>query len=121
MREMCVARAEGGDTVAARVRLADSFPSRLRGLLWRPPLRDGEGLLLSPCNAVHMWGMKYPIDVSFLDRHWNVVAVYERLGPGKRSRRHRDARHALELPAGTLAAAGIGVGTRLFWTDTAPR
>ena len=104
-----------GTVVGRRVRVADGWWSRLRGLLGRPPLAEGEGLLLTPCTSVHMFGMKYPIDVAFLDPDGRVVAAYHRLPPGGRSRWHRDARSALELPAGTLAGLGIAEGEMLTW------
>lgn len=93
-----------------RVILADRWWLRLRGLLLRPPLRPGEGLLLAPCRAVHMAGMRYPIDVAFLSADGEVVALYPRLEPGARTAWHRTARSALELPAGTFAATGTTVG-----------
>jgi uncharacterized protein len=102
--------------VGSRVGVADGWWSRLRGLLGRPALQKGEGLLLVPCNAVHMLGMKYPLDVAFLDREGVVVALYSHLPPGGRTRRHRQARSALELPVGTLAATGTREGDVLSWT-----
>jgi hypothetical protein len=90
--------------------LADRWWLRLRGLLFRPQLGPGEGLLLAPCRAIHMAGMRYPIDVAFLTADGEVVALYPRLEPGARTAWHRNARSALELPAGTLAATGTAVG-----------
>lgn len=91
--------------LGTQVGIADTFWRRLRGLLGRPPLQAGEGLLLRPCRAVHMHGMKYPLDVIFLDRSGAVVAIYEHLAPGAKTRWHRPAYEALELPAGTLNGA----------------
>lgn len=97
-------------TLAQRVMVADSWWLRLRGLLFRPPLGPGDGLMLVPCRAVHMAGMRYPIDVVFLGPDGAVVALYPDLPPGARSSFHRAARSALELPAGTIAATGTAVG-----------
>ena len=96
-----------GTSLGTRIRVADTWLTRLRGLLGTAPLAAGEGLLIDPCRGVHMFGMKYPIDVAFLDRSGTVV------GPGARSPFVRAARSALELPAGTLAAAGITEGDTL--------
>jgi uncharacterized protein len=101
--------------VGGSVGVADGWWSRLRGLLGKPPLQPGEGLMLTPCTSVHMFGMKYPLDVAFLDREGRVVAAYRGLAPGGRSRWHREARHALELPSGTLAQHGIQEGDVLSW------
>lgn len=99
--------------IAGDCGLADTFWLRLRGLLGRPPLEDGEGLLITPCRAVHMVGMKYPVDVAFLDRAGRVVALEPDLRPGQKSGWHASARHALELPAGTIAATATEVGDHL--------
>jgi uncharacterized membrane protein (UPF0127 family) len=87
----------------------------MRGLLGRRRLGPGEGLLLTPCRAVHMYGMMFPVDVAFADDAGTVVAAYPSLTPGRRTRWHRDAWHALELPSGTLAATETCVGDRLTW------
>jgi uncharacterized membrane protein (UPF0127 family) len=102
--------ADRGTVLGGRVRVADSWWTRLRGLLGRPPLAKGEGLLIEPCRAVHMAGMKYPIDVAFLAPDGAVVALYRGLAPGARTGWHRTARRALELPAGTIAATGTREG-----------
>lgn len=109
MRVVNSGRGELGD----RVERASSLFTRLRGLLNRSALGPGEGLLLAPCRSVHMYGMRFSIDVAFLDRGGRVVAVYERLAPGQRTRWHRRAYAALELPAGTLRATGTALGDHL--------
>lgn len=101
--------------IGDRVRLADSWWSRLRGLLGRGPLETGEGLLLAPCRAVHMFGMRYPLDVAFLDRRGAVVAIYHSLAPGSGPRWHRRAAVALEVPAGTLEMTDTHEGDALRW------
>ncbi len=97
-------------TLGTRVALANRWWPRLRGLLFRPPLRSGEGLLLAPCRAVHTYGMKYPIDVAYLDASGRIVALYPSLAPGHRTSWHAAAASVLELPAGTLASTGTEVG-----------
>jgi uncharacterized membrane protein (UPF0127 family) len=87
--------------------------TRLKGLLGAPPLQRGEGMLLEPCQAVHMFGMKQALDVAFLDGDGQVIALYHDLRPGKRSRYHGKARQALELPVGTLLQTDTCVGDRL--------
>ncbi len=103
--------------LGSRVGVADNYWLRLRGLLGRPPLQPGEGLLITPCRAVHMMGMKYPIDVAFLDPDHRVVGVVDSLAPGRKSGWFRSARHALELPAGTLKATGTCEGDFILIED----
>ncbi len=113
MRTVAVGVGATGTLLGQRIRVADTWWTRFRGLLGTPQLAEGEGLLIEPCRGVHMFGMKYPIDVAFLDRAGRVVGICHRLAPGARSPFVRAARSALELPAGTLAAAGITEGDTL--------
>jgi len=99
-----------GHELGNRIGVADSWWLRLRGLGGRAGLMPGEGLLLRPCKAVHMRGMKFPLDVAFLDAGNRVVASYRWLEPGTWTRWHSGARAALELPAGTLSATGTEDG-----------
>ncbi len=103
--------------LADRVELADRWWLRLRGLLGRRRIEPGQGLLLRPCRAVHTLGMRFPLDVAFVDREGRVVACYPELGPGRRTRWHRPAAAALELAPGTLGAAGTRVGDLIVWAD----
>ena len=98
-----------------RIRVADSVWSRLKGLLGSPEPEAGEGLLIVPSRAVHMFGMRYPIDVLLLDATARVVGAYPRLQPGERTRVHRRARVAVELPAGSIDRTGTREGDELEW------
>ena len=101
--------------LASRARVADRWWSRARGFLGRPPPRTGEAILLSPCRAVHMLGMRYALDVVFLDRGFRVVALHPRLEPGQRSPWHRHAHCALEVPPGTIDATHTALGDLIAW------
>ena len=103
-----------------RVRTASTFLSRLVGLLGTAAIAEGEGLWIVPCRSVHTWGMRYPIDVAFLDARGVVVVILEGLPPNRVGRVFRDARGALELRAGTLAATGTAPGDRLEFEGGGP-
>lgn len=103
--------------LGSRIRVADRFWARLRGFLGRRRPRVGEGLLLSPCDAVHMFGMRFPLDVAFLSDDGRVVHLEAPLRPWRRTARIPGARLVLEVPAGTLASTGTEVGDRLGWDD----
>lgn len=102
-----------GCVLAEDLRPAHTHWSRLKGLLGSDCLPNGEGLWLKPCRQVHMLGMRYPIDVAFLDDDLRVVQTVAALAPGKVSPRVALATSALELPAGRLAALGIASGAHL--------
>lgn len=115
MREVAVHRVGGGAPVAERAGVAEGFWPRARGLLGRSHLEEGEGLLLNSCQAIHTVGMRFPIDVAFLDEGRIVMATYHRLRPNRRTAWHRDAVWALELPAGTLNETATRPGHQLRW------
>ncbi len=94
------------------LRIAASFAQRACGLLWCAPLRDGDALLIPGCHAVHTCGMRYAIDVVFLDASGCVLAVVAGLAPWRCAARCRAAA-VLELAAGSAARFGLVPGARL--------
>ena len=106
-----------GAVLADRVRLCDSMLSRFLGLMLRASLGAGEGIILSPCGSVHMALMRFSIDVLYLDRTGHADKLVEGLRPYCISFGGRSARHAVELPAGTLARAGVQQGNPIEIRD----
>lgn len=98
----------------ATVGHARHFLTRLRGLLGKPPLVAGTGLLLTPCSQVHTVGMRAPLDVVFLNADGVVLKCVPRLAPF-RVAAARGARHALELASDTVQRLGLQAGDRLRW------
>ena len=107
---------EPGTVVCQRCYMATSALTRLRGLLGRASLEPGEGMLFRPAGSIHMFFMRFAIDVVFVDRDWRVVGVRHRLRPWRVAGARRAAA-ALELPAGAAAAAGIAEGDVLTLED----
>ena len=70
-------------TVAPRYAVAATPWARMRGLLGRKGLPPGEGLLITPCNAIHTLGMRFAIDVRFYDRRGRLVRAVPNVRPGK--------------------------------------
>ena len=99
-----------GTELAAEVRLATSLWARFWGLMGRRSLPDGHGLLIRPCSSVHMFFMRFPIDVIFLDRDNRVVKIIPAMRPWRAALGGRGAHSALELNAGAAEAAGLAVG-----------
>jgi len=115
MRYVSIVNRTRESVLGSNVGVADRWWQRARGFLRKPEPREGEGLLLNPCRAVHMVGMNYPLDVVFVDRHGRIIALYPQLAPGRRSNWHRRAKYAIELPAGTIEATGTHVGDIMTW------
>src|SRR6266511_6480914 len=99
--------------LATTVRKADHFLTRLVGLLRRNKLGPEEALWLIPSKGVHTIGMKFPIDVIFLDQSNKVVATACGMPPYRLSRVHLKARSVLELPPGTIQKSTTIVGDQL--------
>jgi uncharacterized membrane protein (UPF0127 family) len=99
--------------LADRARIADTRWTRLRGLLGRPRLRRGQGLVISPSRGVHTWGMSHPIDVVLVGGNGLVAAVYPGLEPWSHTGMHDDVELAVELPEGTVEASGTQAGDRV--------
>lgn len=99
-----------GLVLATRVVEARSLPARLRGLLGRSSLSEGEALVLAPCASVHTFFMRFPIDVLFLAADGRAVRAIGSLRPWRATRIHPSAVCAVELPAGALARSGSRAG-----------
>jgi uncharacterized membrane protein (UPF0127 family) len=99
--------------LADRATVADNFFRRLRGLLGRAGLEAGEGLVIRPCTSVHMLGMRFPLDVLYLDRSGTVLRAVPELQPGKFGPMVWRSHVAVELPAGTIAATGTVPGDQV--------
>jgi uncharacterized membrane protein (UPF0127 family) len=102
-----------GKTVVAAVTMADSPWQRFVGLMGKRELAADAGLCLRPCSSIHMFFMRFPVDVAFIDGEGKVVHMYNALRPWRVSRIVRRAKAAIELPSGALARAGVGVGDLL--------
>jgi uncharacterized membrane protein (UPF0127 family) len=114
---MQVVDIDRGVVVVQEGQHARTFWGRLRGLLDTPPLQPGQGLLLEPCNSIHMFFMSYPIDALYLDAGNRVLRVVSDLAPWRVGPTIRRARRVLELPAGHAARCGVQVGDRLSFED----
>jgi uncharacterized protein len=106
-----VLKKAGGEVVCERCELADTPLKRLKGLLGRSGLDEGDGMLFRPAGSIHMFFMRFAIDAVFCDRDLVVVGVERDLQPWKMARR-KGAKVVIELAAG--AAGGVEPGDRLF-------
>jgi uncharacterized protein len=102
--------------LARQARVADSFFSRLKGLLGSDALPADTALVIRPCNSVHTFGMRYPIDVIFANAEHRVIKTVTGMGPGKVAF-CRSGRYTVELPAGTLDRDGTEAGDQLALSE----
>ena len=95
-----------------RIEVAETSAKRREGLLKRPALAPGEGLWIVPCESVHTFFMRFPIDLVYLDRNCVVRKVRHTVRPWRLSACLL-AYSILELPAGAAHASRTHVGDRL--------
>ena len=77
------------------------------------PLPEGGGLVIEPCNSVHMFFMRYPLDIVFIDGQGQVVFMYKGIKPWRVGRIVRGAKAAIELPAGAIDTSNTQLGDKI--------
>ena len=90
-----------------QIEVADSFFRRFLGLMGRKKLAQGTGLLIAPCNSIHMCFMRFQIDVVYLDKNYRVVKTAENIHPWIGFSCCLKAWAVIELPAGEIKRLGI--------------
>ena len=112
---MTVRNATRQTVLADRESYALTFLQRTRGLLGRSGLDTGEGLVIRPCNNIHMMFMKFAIDAVFVDAGGAVVAARESLPPWRGYAIHPNAHQVVELPEGTIERTATQVGDSIVF------
>ena len=107
---MIVANRTQQTTLAGRAVAARTFWQRLRGLMGRPSLPAGEGLVLFGDSSIHMFFMRFPIDVLYLDAELRVLRQQEAMPPWTIGPLVRGCRYIVELPPGTIRDSRTTVG-----------
>lgn len=104
-----------GEVLAGRVEVADTYFSRLVGLMFRAGLPQGYALRLEPCAQIHTCFMRFAIDAVFCDKQGRVLYIKENMRPWRWGRYVRHSRYTLELPAGAVQGR-VCVGDELIFS-----
>jgi uncharacterized membrane protein (UPF0127 family) len=98
--------------LATQMSTAGTHWSRFRGLMWTDPANfpAGSGLWIVPCKGVHTFGMRFPIDVLYLDGDKMVVHIENQLKPWRIAPVRMAAVSVLELPGNTARSTGTSLG-----------
>jgi uncharacterized membrane protein (UPF0127 family) len=110
-----------GQVIAENVAGAYNFYQRFRGLMFKKHFPAGSGLHIFPCPSIHTFWMKFPVDVLYLSRHMEVLEVDEELRPGKIGKKVKGTASVIELPAGSIQAAGLAPGDVLALEESPSR
>jgi hypothetical protein len=81
--------------------IADTFFTRIKGLLCKKEFKKGQALIIKPCNSIHTFFMHFPIDVLFVDKHNQVIKVISSLRPTRLTPIYFNSAFVVELPTGT--------------------
>lgn len=109
-----------GSVLAARLEVAATGPKRRKGLLGRESLSPGEGLWIVPCESVHTFFMRFPIDLVYLDRENRIRKVRNAVGAWRLSACF-SAHSILELPAGTIRGTETRRGDMVEFAPADPK
>jgi uncharacterized membrane protein (UPF0127 family) len=110
---MLLINARTSRSVASNVEIADTRAAKRRGLMGRSSLPEGCAMLLTSCWAVHTIGMRFPIDVVFVDNDGRVRKIVRNLSPW-RIAVARKARMVIEFAGCELDSGEVAVGDRLY-------
>ena len=88
--------------LAQDVFIANTPFKRIKGLLGRKVFLSGQAIILEPCNSVHTFFMRFPIDILFVDKNYKVIEAIPKLNPNRISRIYWHSNRAIELPAERL-------------------
>lgn len=99
--------------LADKCEIADNFWLRFKGLMGRSYLPQDSGLIITPCNSIHMFFMKIPLDIVFITNKNTVIHTIENIRPWKFSKIITSAYSVIELPIGTIKNCNIQVGDLL--------
>jgi uncharacterized membrane protein (UPF0127 family) len=100
-------------TIASKVETARDPSQRMKGLLGRSSLPQGEALIITQCQSIHMFFMEFPIDAIFCDRNNKVVGLCRDIKPFHLSPIFFKANYVIELPVGTITASHTQLGDQI--------
>ena len=97
-------KTSNGEVLCHKMMVASNILDRMKGLMFSAELPDCDGFLISPCNSIHTFFMRYPLDIIFLDKNFKVIKVLYGLNPWRMSWIYFRSYQVLEMKAGTLKA-----------------
>ncbi len=99
--------------LAEDVLIANNPLLRIKGLLGKKAFSAGQAIILEPCNSIHTFFMRFPIDVLFLDKNYKVIKALGNFCPNRISFIYWNSVRVIELPAGRLSLTDTQVQDQL--------
>jgi uncharacterized membrane protein (UPF0127 family) len=116
---MIITNASRGTVIGETIEVAKTASQKVKGLLGRECLEDGQGLLFKGAGSLHTLFMRFPIDIIYTDKKGEVVKLASAVRPFKLVAAPLRCHYALELPAGAILASKTQVGDHLDFDDEA--
>ena len=110
---MLVRNSERDSVLGEAIEVASTSVQRVKGLLGRDCLADGQGLLFKHCASLHTFFMQFPIDIVFADKKGKVLKTAVGVRPFKLVAAPLRSFYAIELPVGAIEGSGTRVGDHL--------
>ncbi len=115
-----IVRNQARETVIGEaIEVADTAVRKVKGLLGRECLEDGQGLLFKKCSSLHTFFMRFPIDIIFVDKDLKVLKLSCGVTPFKLVAAPLRASFAIELPANAIARSETRLGDTLWFEEDA--
>lgn len=93
--------------------MANTFLTRLKGLLGKREIEDNEGICIYPCKSVHTFFMQFPIDIVFIDRDNKIIHITENLRHYRISKYVKNAEYVIEIGGSKSKKKDIEVGDEI--------
>ena len=100
-------------TIARNGAVADTFLSRMTGLLSRKTLLKDEALVITRCQSIHMLFMRFAIDAIFVDKNNCVVGLVKGIKPFRLSAVFFKASYVIEVPEGAIVQTETSLGDKV--------
>ncbi|MDV2581348.1 DUF192 domain-containing protein [Alkalibacillus haloalkaliphilus] len=110
---MKVTNLRNGAEIASELKAADTFLKRLKGLMFQKSLNSGCGLHIIPCQSVHTFFMRFPIDVIYVNESLEVVGLDQRLSPYRFGKFRKHAKSVIEVESGVIEKTDTQIGDKL--------
>lgn len=101
--------------LADNVIMADTIFKRMKGLLGAKEIKKGYALILNPCNSIHTFFMRFPIDVLFLNKNNQVIKVVHSIKPFRLTNIYLNSSLAIEFSSGTIRASQTQEGDTILF------
>lgn len=102
-----------GEILCSYVEDASNFYTRFMGLMYRKSIPMDHGLLLTPCNEIHTFGMRFDIDTVAISKEGEVLFIDKAVKPNKIRKKVKGCHMILELNSGVSDQLGLQVGDRI--------